>query len=430
MSEVRERVDHLRATARESVATLLATGQGGYVDICLGARRHLLDVLERGTDPEGPEVRAALDGLATHVDEAMDAHLQRQRRWRSRTDSERLTRAFRALDESGIIAREDHTCCDTCAADSLRQEALVHQEAPGGPSIRGYAFYHEQDTRSAVRDGTLMVGFGATHEIRRAAVGEEIAETLRAHGLTVTWNGDPGTKLGVAVDWRRRRWGRGAAHPGPAVDGEPAVEVSYQHESPPVWMTHYQGRVTVRELARMVLPWLPRGHAATLTSDRGRTIEICRDFDLLRVLGDGRTLPRERLEEPLSRWAVGGVWPEEDARSSHTGMVDAIYDDSTAEGIGGIQSAEPMETAAARELVHRLTPSEGNFAVFLAGDETCVQMMWEAGPRLWMESPSPEERLSRGRFVTTSEAEEMVRILADENRLALDELGRLAVTTW
>ncbi|RKS10792.1 hypothetical protein DFP74_6574 [Nocardiopsis sp. Huas11] len=430
MSEVRESVDHFRATAQEGVAALLATGRGGYVDICQGARRRLLDVLEPGTDPEGPQVRAALEGLAAYVDDAMETHMQRQRRWRSRTDSERLTRAFRALDESGIIAREDHMCCDTCAGGSLRQAVLVHQKAPEGPSIRGYAYYHEQDTRAAVRDGTLMVGFGATHEIRRAAVGEEVAETLRAHGLTVTWNGDPGTKLDVAVDWRRRRWGRGAAHPGPAVAGEPEVEVSYRHESPPAWMTHYQGRVTVRELARMVLPWLPRGHAATLTSDRGHTIEVSRDFDLLRVLGDVRTLPRERLEEPLSRWAVGGVWPEEDARSSHTGMLDVIYSDDSAEGIGGIDSAEPMETAAARELVHRLTPAEGNFAVFVASDESCVQMMWEAGPRLWMESPFPAQRLSRGRFVTTSEAEEMVRILADERRLALGELGELAVTTW
>jgi hypothetical protein len=430
MSEVWERVDHPRATAQEIAASLLATGQGGYVDICREAHRRLLDVLEPGTDPESPAVRAALDGLPAYVDDALDAHLQRQRRWRSRTDSERLTRAFRALDESGIIAREDHTCCAACATDSLRQEVLVHQEAPEGPSIRGYAFYHEQDTRAAVRDGALMVGFGATHEIRRAAVAEEVAETLRAHGLTVTWNGDPDTRLEVAVDWRRRRWGRGAAHPGPAVDGEPSVEVSYGHASPPAWMTHYQGRVTVRELARMVLPWLPQGQTASLTSDRGRTIVIRRDFDLLRVDEGGRALSRERLEEPLSRWAVGGVWPERDARSTHTGMVDVMYDDNSAEGIGRIDSAEPMETAAARELVHRLTPARGSFAVFVASDESCVQMMWEAGPRLWMEVPSPGERLSRGRYVTTSEAEQMVRILADEHRPALDELGELTVTAW
>jgi hypothetical protein len=45
------------------------------------------------------------------VGPAFAAHLDAQRNWPARTDSDRLTDAFRALDAAGIVAREDFTCC-------------------------------------------------------------------------------------------------------------------------------------------------------------------------------------------------------------------------------------------------------------------------------------------------------------------------------
>ncbi|MEV2276384.1 hypothetical protein AB0I72_12415 [Nocardiopsis sp. NPDC049922] len=426
------------ATALNGATANVVYGKGGFVEIYRTACEDLVDLLRSDADREGRErpgesdLTAALTPLASAIDDAMAQHVHQQRRWPARTDGERLTRAFRALDESGIVAREDFTCCGNCARDALRSEIAAH-DTDEGHAIRGYVYYHAQEATRATEGRGLHLGFGAVHEIRRAAVGEEIAETLRAHGLTVAWNGDPDTTLAVTLDGRWRRWGRGAAHPGPAVEGEPSVEAAFTNPSAyatPVWVSHYEGRVTVRELARMVLPWLPENFAATITSDRGDTIRIERDFDVLRVRETGLALSRERVEEPLSRWAVGGVWPEEDAVSDRIGMVEASYQDTSADGIGAVDVPEPMETAAARALVHRLTAAPDSFAVFVAHDGSCVQMMWHAGPRLWMETPDLKESLSRGRHVSVSEAEEMVRILAEEGRVALDELGELTVITW
>ncbi|WP_116243736.1 DUF6891 domain-containing protein [Nocardiopsis sp. FIRDI 009] len=434
MTEAREPLD----TARNAAIANVVYGKGGFVDIYRTAGEDLVDFLRSDAErrgvrpPEETEVSAALTELAAAIDDAMAEHAQKQRRWPARTDGERLTRAFRALDESGILAREDFTCCGNCARDALRAEAAAH-DTEAGSAIRGYVYYHAQEAVRAVEEGGLRLGFTAVHEIRRAAVGEEIAETLRAHGLTVTWNGDPDALLTVELDGRWRRWGRRAAHPGSAIRGEPSVEVAYTNPSPyatPAWVSHYEGRVTVRELARMVLPWLPRDFTATVTSDRGETVVIERAFDVLRVRETGRLLSRARVEEPLSRWAVGGVWPEEDAVSTGDGMVDVSYQDTSHDGIGSASVAEPMETAAARDLVHQLTPAPDSFAVFVARDGSCVQMMWHAGPRLWLETPDPGASLSRGRYVSVSEADEMVRILADEGRIALDELGELAVVNW
>ncbi|MEE2037834.1 hypothetical protein Q8791_11450 [Nocardiopsis sp. CT-R113] len=432
MSEVREPDRLPRADAGEGVRARVASGRGGFVEILHHARADLLDSLEEGAGPDDPRVREALARLPDQVDAALADHRHRQRRWPSRTDGERLTRAFRALDESGIIAREDFTCCDTCGRAALDAELGVRNSEPGGAATRGYAFYHHGESLAAADGGSLYVGFESSHPVRLAAVGEEVAEVLRAHGLTVEWDGDSGRKLRVRADWSHRRWDRQAAFAGPAADGEPMVTVGIGSPGPyavPPWITRYEGRVAVREFARMVLPWMPGGFVATLRSDHGDSAEITRDFDLLRVAG-GPALSRERAEEPLGRWAVGAAWPGEDAHPSPSGLLEVTYADTAEEGAGYVDYAEPMRTAAARHLVYRLTPVKGTFAVFASRGEGVVQMMWEPGPRLWMESPSPEESLARGRHVSLPEAEEMVRVLGDEGRVALADLGGLRVTRW
>ncbi|WP_159941846.1 MULTISPECIES: hypothetical protein [unclassified Nocardiopsis] len=432
MSEVRESIRHPLAAAEEAVAVRVASGRGGYVEILRHARQALADALDAGSDPDGPDVSAALTQLTDHVDRALADHVHRQRRWPPRTDGERLTRAFRALDEAGVIAREDFACCDGCARTALDGELAARNSNPSGLAARGYAFYHHQDAGHAAGGAPLTIRFGATHPLRRAAVGEETAEALRAHGLTVDWDGDPERGLRVLMDWNRRRLGRQAAFPGPAVNAEPMVEVAFDSPGPyeaPEWVSHYEGRVSVRELSRMVLPWLPRSFVATLTSDRGDSVALERDFDLLRVR-QGPALSRERVEEPLSRWAVGALWPREEARPDPSGLLEVHYADTAEGGLGFMDYPVPLETAAARHVVYQLTPAKGTFAVFTAANGRVVQMMWESGPRLWLESPSPGEGLSRGRHVTLPEAEEMVRVLAEEGRVALADLGELRVTSW
>lgn len=432
MREAWESTCHPLAAAQEAVAVRVASGRGGFVEILRHARQDLVDALGPGSDLDAPSVRDALSRLPEHVDRALADHVHRQRRWSSRTDGERLTRAFRALDESGILAREDFACCDRCARHALDRALADRNTDPANEVARGYAFYHHRDGAHAAGGGPLTIRFEAAHPLRRAAVGEEIAEALRAHGLTVDWDGDPHRGLRVRMDWNRRRHGRQAAFPGPAVPGEPMVWVSFHDPGPyevPEWVRHYEGRVSVRELCRMVLPWMPRHLTATLTGHHDRTIVLERDFDLLRVR-QGPALPRERVEEPLGRWAVGAPWPQREVHSDHTGMLEVNYADACDEGLGYVDYAEPLETVAARDVVHRLTPVRDSFAVFTSAGGGIVQMVWCDGPRLWMESPSPAESVSWGRYVTLTEAEEMVRVLAEEGRVALSELGELHLTRW
>lgn len=59
-------------------------------------------------------------------------------------------------------------------------------------------------------------------------------------------------------------------------------------------------------------------------------------------------------------------------------------------------------------------------------------MRW-VGPgeaRLWLETPEPEHRRSRGRYATLAEAATMIQILAREDRVAMDGLGDLDTDSW
>ncbi|GAA4057333.1 DUF6891 domain-containing protein [Actinomadura miaoliensis] len=90
----------------------------------------------------------------------------------------------------------------------------------------------------------------------------------------------------------------------------------------------------------------------------------------------------------------------------------------------------PVSLAEARTVLHALTPRENNFAVFEGRSGGVVQMRWEKGRRLWLESPDPAAGCSRGRHVTPDEADDLVAVLAREDRVALDRLGDVKTVPW
>ena len=51
----------------------------------------------------------------------------------------RLSEAFAELETIGVIAREDFSCCTTCAHDEIRDECAKL------PGARGFVYYHEQE---------------------------------------------------------------------------------------------------------------------------------------------------------------------------------------------------------------------------------------------------------------------------------------------
>jgi len=130
--------------------------------------------------------------------------LERERAWTEPTDCDRLDAAFVELEAAGIIARQHLACCQSCGGAEI--EAEMDAAAGKGRPYRGYAFYHAQDTDAAMDGDGVYLAYGAAGPGTAAseAIGREIVETLRRHGLVTTWNGSCAQRIHVPLDWKRR----------------------------------------------------------------------------------------------------------------------------------------------------------------------------------------------------------------------------------
>ncbi|MCI4591048.1 hypothetical protein MOK15_13220 [Sphingobium sp. BYY-5] len=136
---------------------------------------------------------------------ALAEHRTAEQGWTEATDCDRLDAAFAALEEEGVIARQNFTCCGTCGASEIWDEVEAVQKA--GEAADGYAFFHMQDTESAVEGHGLYLNYGACAEGEEAAIaiGHRVVEQLEAHGLTTDWDGSWGQRIAVSLDWKKRR---------------------------------------------------------------------------------------------------------------------------------------------------------------------------------------------------------------------------------
>jgi len=137
--------------------------------------------------------------------EAIAAHCAAQKSWPEETDCGRLDFAFLLLEEEGIVARQNFTCCQTCGHAEIWAEI---REAQKQRLVKGYVFYHAQDTESAVRHNSLYLAYGAVGKDEGAelAVAQRIAAVMQEAGFTVEWNGSTKTRIKLKdIDWKKRR---------------------------------------------------------------------------------------------------------------------------------------------------------------------------------------------------------------------------------
>jgi hypothetical protein len=147
-------------------------------------------------------LRAEADRLTT---EAITEHLSDQESWPAITDCDRLDAAFAELEENGVVSRQNFSCCGTCGQAEIWDEIEAVERT--GKSVRGYTFYHVQDTEAAVEGYGLCFNYGANEEGEEAAlkIANDIVTTLRKHGLNPAWDGSWDKRIQLALDWKRRR---------------------------------------------------------------------------------------------------------------------------------------------------------------------------------------------------------------------------------
>lgn len=188
--------DDVLADLREQIERDVAAGFDAPEGIVAGAVAAYEDV----ADPAFLEVHARhfLAG-------ALAAHAAAQSGWPADTDCDRLDAAFAALERSGVVARQHFTCCGTCGLAEIDRE-IAAAGTKTGP-VRGYTFYHWQDTEAAVDGYGLCLYYGACvdGEAPALAIGREIVAALERQGLKPEWDGSWDRRIELPLDWKRRR---------------------------------------------------------------------------------------------------------------------------------------------------------------------------------------------------------------------------------
>lgn len=111
------------------------------------------------------------------------------------TDTDRLTEAFRLLNDRGILAVQRVWCCMTCAS------AVLHAAVDGTPYLRGTVFYHDQDAMMWEPGDLLYLGYAGAGpgDETSPATAEATVAALREVGLEVKWNGSLATRIAVRL---------------------------------------------------------------------------------------------------------------------------------------------------------------------------------------------------------------------------------------
>jgi hypothetical protein len=151
---------------------------------------------------EAAEVDYSQDAVEEMVDGMWRARVEEQRNWPDVTDNDLLERAFARLWQTGIVAEENFTCCQSCGV------AEISGQIPEGAAMDGFAFFHQQDTEGVVSGGRLLLSYGTfTPEPdpqKAVEVGERVVAALEAEGLRTDWDGSHTKRIAVVMEWRKR----------------------------------------------------------------------------------------------------------------------------------------------------------------------------------------------------------------------------------
>jgi hypothetical protein len=135
-----------------------------------------------------------------HIKKEWANQIAESKKWKSPTDTERLTKAFDDLCNANIIALHNAGYTTSDGEDEVVQ---VEVELRKKEVISdGYCFYHEQDLARALEKGGsgLYLAFqkvNNTNDEITVAVGEKVVEILRRNDFEVEWDGTANSKIGI-----------------------------------------------------------------------------------------------------------------------------------------------------------------------------------------------------------------------------------------
>ena len=108
----------------------------------------------------------------------------------------RLGLAFRAMRKADLVARQNFSCCGSCAGYEIATDIKAMPDAQRA-KVRGCAFYTRQTAADFNRRGFtgLYIPYGPVDVddvqvgLDTVAVGQIVATSLKEAGIIVVWDG-------------------------------------------------------------------------------------------------------------------------------------------------------------------------------------------------------------------------------------------------
>jgi hypothetical protein len=206
----------LRATLRQFILGELRLAKNDHEAILEACREIYLE------DPCPENERSTFIQFAADELKRAEAQLESEKSvWPAETDCDRLDRVEAALRQRGILLWQVSPCCDTCTTAELPDRIdVIDRRHPGFRArVRGYAFFIEQNLRETLSESTKLsvyLGYGwlspdnskaaaDIYEKNALGIAREVCKCLRDEGLEVDWDGDFSRKIGLSINWQRRR---------------------------------------------------------------------------------------------------------------------------------------------------------------------------------------------------------------------------------
>lgn len=104
--------------------------------------------------------------------------------------SQKLSKAFDALEKQEVKALHNFMCCGGCASSQLAQD----MKAPENESKLGAVYYTEQGGEAFSKGYNLYLSYGASPArafITDRDIGEMVCKALVEAGVEHTWDGAP-----------------------------------------------------------------------------------------------------------------------------------------------------------------------------------------------------------------------------------------------
>lgn len=110
-------------------------------------------------------------------------------------DKAKLNVAFSLMRKAGLVARQNFSCCGTCAAYELTTDIVTMPDKKRA-KVKGVCFYHRQDAEQLNLGDDLMLRYGPVNSKKHGQIGLEavqvgrlVTSCLTQAGLVWEWNG-------------------------------------------------------------------------------------------------------------------------------------------------------------------------------------------------------------------------------------------------